>query len=39
MKSRRIRWAKNVACICEMRSEYKILIGRAEGKKETIWER
>jgi hypothetical protein len=33
MKSRRMRWAGNVARIGEMRSAYKILVGKPEGKR------
>jgi hypothetical protein len=33
MKSRRMRWARNVACMGEMRNVYKILDGKPEGKR------
>jgi hypothetical protein len=31
MKSRRMRWERNVACMVEMRNAYKILIRKPEG--------
>jgi hypothetical protein len=31
IKSRRLRWAMHVACMKEMRSPYKILVGNPEG--------
>jgi hypothetical protein len=33
MKSRRMRWAGNVACMGEMRNAYSILVGKPEGKR------
>jgi len=33
MKSSRVRWAGNVACVEKVRSAYKILIGKPEGKR------
>jgi len=32
IKSRRIRWAGNVACMGERRGVYRILVGKPEGK-------
>jgi hypothetical protein len=32
-KSRRMRWAGNVARMIEMRNAYKILVGKPEGKR------
>jgi hypothetical protein len=31
IKSRRMRWARHVACIVKMRKEYDILIAKTEG--------
>jgi hypothetical protein len=36
IKLRRMRWARNVAHMKEIRNEYKILVGKPEGKEETI---
>jgi hypothetical protein len=33
MKSRRMRWAGNVACMGEMINTYKILVTKPEGKR------
>ena len=33
IKSRRIRWAGNVACMGERRGVYRILVGKPEGKR------
>jgi hypothetical protein len=33
MKSQRMRWAVHVAYVKEMRQEYKILVGKHEGKR------
>jgi hypothetical protein len=33
VKSRRMRWAGNVACMGDMRNAYKILVGKIEGKR------
>jgi hypothetical protein len=33
IKSRRMRWAGHVACIGEERKLYKVLVGKAEGKR------
>ena len=33
MKSRRMRWAKNVARMGERRGIYKFLVGKPEGKR------
>jgi hypothetical protein len=33
IKSRRMRWAGNVACMGEMRNAYNILVGKPEGKR------
>ena len=33
IKSRRMRWAGHVACIGERRGVYRILVGKAEGKR------
>jgi hypothetical protein len=32
-KSKRMRWAGHFTCMGEMRNVYKILVGKAEGKK------
>jgi len=32
VKSRRMRWAVNVACIAESRGVYRFLVGKPEGK-------
>jgi hypothetical protein len=32
-KSRRMRWAENVACIGERRGVYRVLVGKTEGKR------
>jgi hypothetical protein len=34
--SRRMRWAEDIACMGVMRNAYSILVGKPEGKKETI---
>jgi hypothetical protein len=34
MKSRRVRWAGNVARVGEGRGEYRILVGKPEGKRQ-----
>ena len=31
--SRRMRWARHVACMGEERGEYRILVGKSEGKR------
>jgi hypothetical protein len=31
--SRRLKWEGQVACMGEMRNVYKILVGKAEGKR------
>jgi hypothetical protein len=33
IKSRRMRWAENVACMGEGRRVRKVLVGRSEGKR------
>jgi hypothetical protein len=33
MKSRRIRWARHVACMGEGRNVYRVLVGKPEGKR------
>jgi len=33
IKSRRMRWAGNVARMCAMRNVYKILVGKSERKR------
>jgi hypothetical protein len=33
IKSRKIRWLEHVACMGEMRSAYKILVGKPEGRR------
>jgi hypothetical protein len=33
IKSRRMRWARHVACIEEGRGAYRILVGRPEGRR------
>jgi hypothetical protein len=33
IKSRKMRWAKHVACIGETRSAYNILVGKPDGKR------
>jgi hypothetical protein len=33
MKSRRMRWARHVAFMEEMRNAYKFFVGRPEGKR------
>jgi hypothetical protein len=33
IKSRRTRWARDVACIGEGRGVYRMLVGRPEGKR------
>jgi hypothetical protein len=33
IKSRRMRWAGHVACMGEKRGEYKVLVGKPEGKR------
>jgi hypothetical protein len=34
LKSRRIRWARHVACIEDRRGAYSVLAGKPEGKRE-----
>jgi hypothetical protein len=33
IKSRRMRWARQVACMGEGRGVYRVLVGRPEGKR------
>jgi hypothetical protein len=33
IKSRKVRWAENVACMGEMRNAYNVLVGKPEGKR------
>jgi hypothetical protein len=33
IKSRRMRWAGNVACMGERRNVYRVLVGKPEGKR------
>jgi transcription termination factor 2 len=33
IKSRRMRWARHVACMGEGRRVYRVLVGRPEGKR------
>jgi hypothetical protein len=33
IKSRRMRWARHVACMGEGRNMYRVLVGKPEGKK------
>jgi len=33
VKARRMRWAGHVACMGDRRDEYRILVGRTEGKR------
>jgi hypothetical protein len=33
IKSRRMRWARHVACIVEGTNIYRVLVGKLEGKK------
>ena len=33
VRSRRMRWAWNVACMGDKRSTYRVLVGRPEGKR------
>ena len=33
VKSRRMRWAEHVACMGESRGEYRVLVGKPEGKR------
>jgi hypothetical protein len=33
IKSKRMRWARHVACMREVRNEYKILVGMLERKR------
>jgi len=33
IKSRRIRWARHVACMEEKRGIYKVLVGKPEGRR------
>jgi len=33
MKSRRMRWEKHVACMGDMKTAYKILVRKPEGKR------
>ena len=32
-KSRRMRWARHVACMGERRDAYRVLVGKPEGKR------
>jgi hypothetical protein len=34
IKSRRMRWTEHAACMGEMRSSYKILVGKPEGNRQ-----
>jgi len=34
MNSRRVRWAGHLARVGERRGEYRILVGKSEGKRE-----
>jgi hypothetical protein len=36
IKCRGMRWAGHVACLREMRSEYKILVGKPEGNRSFV---
>jgi hypothetical protein len=36
MKSRRMRWAGHVGCIGEKRNAYRILVGKADGKRPLV---
>jgi hypothetical protein len=33
IKSRKMRWAGHIACMAEMRSAYRMLVGKPEGKR------
>jgi len=33
IKPRRMRWARHIACVGEMRNAYNILVGKPEGKR------
>ena len=33
IKSRRMRWAGHVACMCERRGVYRVLVGKPYGKR------
>ena len=33
IKSRRMRWAGDVACMCEEKGLYRVLVGKPEGKR------
>jgi hypothetical protein len=33
IKLRRMRWARDVACMREMRNTYRIVVGKPEGKR------
>jgi hypothetical protein len=33
IKSRRIKWAGHVACLCQMKNAYKIMFRKPEGKR------
>jgi hypothetical protein len=33
MKSKRVRWAGNLACMGKKRNAYRILVGKPEGKR------
>jgi len=33
IKSRGMRWAGNIACMCEERGVYRVLMGKPEGKR------
>jgi len=34
IKSRRMRWVGNVACVGERRGVYRVLVGRPEGRRQ-----
>jgi hypothetical protein len=36
IKSRRMRWARYIACVGELRSAFKILVGKPEGKRQIV---
>jgi hypothetical protein len=33
IKLRRMRWAEHVACMCEKRNAYRVLVGKSKGKR------
>jgi hypothetical protein len=35
IKSRRIRWARHVACMRERKGAWRVLVGRPEGKRQS----